>query len=231
ECREQSICEHFGMTESPACGRCDVCTDSVVVTPELEARQEAFEALSAGERATVIAAVGELSKPAGKTGIARALRGSRAKSLNKCGLLKISQHGALRGVDERAIVRCIEDCLDNGELVRKGNKYPTIWLPGKPVRASAPTPAPTKRAPKRGLGRAAPRAHYTPLQGALERFRQQKARELKWKPYMVFQKKTIVAIDERRPGSLEELERIPGLGNIKIERFGEDLLRLVEENP
>lgn len=236
ECREQSICEHFGMAESPPCGRCDVCTDNVVVTPELEARQEVIESLSAGERAIVIEAVGELSKPAGKTGIARALRGSRAKSLNKCGLLKISQHGALRGVDERAIVRCIEDCLDNGELVRKGNKYPTVWLPGKPVRAGnakakpAKRSAPAKRTTKRGL-KSAPRAYYTPLQGALERFRQQKARELKWKPYMVFQKKTIVAIDERRPESLQELETIPGLGNIKIERFGEELLRLVEENP
>lgn len=236
ECREQNICSHFGMSESPACGRCDVCTDSVVVTPELEARHESVDALSPGERAIVIAAVGELSKPAGKTGIARALRGSRAKSLNKCGLLKLSQHGALRGVDERAIVRCIEDCLDSGELVRKGNKYPTVWIPGKPVRARATDAAPKKaaakkRAPKRGLSKATTRAYYTPLQGALERFRQRKARELKWKPYMVFQKKTIVAIDERRPGSLKDLESIPGLGNIKIERFGDELLRLVEENP
>ena len=236
-CRERNICEHFGMTGSAACGRCDVCTQSVVVTPELEARHEAIEALSASERALVIAAVGELSKPAGKTGIARALRGSRAKSLNKCGLLKLPQHGALRGVDERAIVRCIEECLDNGELIRKGNKYPTIWIPGKTVRASTPASAPkpkpaaAKRATKGGLGKSATRAHYTPLQGALERFRQQKARELKWKPYMVFQKKTIVAIDDRRPSSLKELQTIPGLGNIKIDRFGKELLRLVEENP
>jgi ATP-dependent DNA helicase RecQ len=226
ECRERIICAHFGVEQAPACGRCDVCTGSVRGEGEA-ARAGPVATLSEAQVAIVIAAVGEMSKPAGKTAIARALRGSRAKNVNKCGLLKMSQHGALRGVEERAIVSAIEGCLQSGELVRKGNKYPTVWLPGKPVRVAKSEPG---AAPRRAT-RSRKRNSYSPLQGALERFRRDKARELKWKPYMVFQKRTMVALDDKRPGTLRELEAIPGLGKIKVERFGGEILELLRQNP
>ena len=31
----------------------------------------------------------------------------------------------------------IEDLLQQGRLARRGQKYPTVWLPNKPVRAPA----------------------------------------------------------------------------------------------
>jgi len=61
----------------------------------------------------------------------------------------------------------------------------------------------------------------------LERYRRRRARELKWKAFMVFQHKVIVAIDQQRPGSADALARIPGLGASRIARFGDDLLDLV----
>ena len=44
---------------------------------------------------------------------------------------------------------------------------------------------------------------------------------------MVFQRRTVVAIDRQRPTSLEALLRIPGLGPAKVERFGNDILDIV----
>lgn len=227
-CREQQICAHFGIEESPECGRCDVCTGTVIHS---DAPPPApFDALDEAQVAIVVAAVGELSKPAGKTGIARALRGSRAKTINKCGLLKISQHGKLRGVDERAIIAAIDQCLEEGTLVPKGSKYPTVWLPGKPVRSTSSEKNASPYAKPRSTKKRSSN-RYSMLQGALERFRKQKARELKWKPYMVFQKRTIVALDDERPRTLAALRSIPGLGHAKVERFGSEILRLVRENP
>ncbi len=240
ECREQQICVHFGVEDSPPCGRCNNCRGEHFEDEASAARREEVALLDDAGRALLLAAVDELSKPAGKTNIARALRGSRAKALNKCGLLKISQHGTLRDVEERVIVRTIEDCLSTGELVHKGNKYPTVWLPGKPVRqsnrdtASAESEAKQHTFKRRSFPKkksaTKSRAAYSLLQGALERFRKTKARQLKWKPYMVFQKRTLVALDEMRPTSLEELEAVPGLGRAKIDRFGEELLQLVREH-
>ena len=63
----------------------------------------------------------------------------------------------------------------------------------------------------------------------MENYRRRKARALKWKPYMVFQMKVILAVDERRPATLEELHKIPGLGAAKIDKFGADILDMVRE--
>jgi ATP-dependent DNA helicase RecQ len=53
------------------------------------------------------------------------------------------------------------------------------------------------------------------------------ARQLGWKPYMIFHNRTIVAIDRDRPDSHAALDRIPGLGAAKIARFGDELLAVV----
>ena len=44
---------------------------------------------------------------------------------------------------------------------------------------------------------------------------------------MVFQRNVLMAIDREEPDSLEALARIPGLGPMKLERFGEDILEIV----
>jgi ATP-dependent DNA helicase RecQ len=44
---------------------------------------------------------------------------------------------------------------------------------------------------------------------------------------MVFQLKVVLAIDREEPDSLAALAKIPGLGPVKIERFGADILELV----
>jgi len=45
--------------------------------------------------------------------------------------------------------------------------------------------------------------------------------------FAVFPKKVVNEIVNKRPGSIEELKDIPGLGNHKIEEFGEDIIKMV----
>jgi len=65
---------------------------------------------------------------------------------------------------------------------------------------------------------------------ALETYRKQTARRLRWKSYMVFPKSVIVALDKHRPTSVGELERIPGLGPTRIAKFGSDLVAIVRRH-
>jgi DNA helicase-2/ATP-dependent DNA helicase PcrA len=44
----------------------------------------------------------------------------------------------------------------------------------------------------------------------------------------VFTDKTLEAIAEEKPGSPAELQRISGIGPAKIERYGDDLLALLD---
>ena len=232
-CRQAILCEHFDPDKPhPACQCCDVCVpedplDGVV--PDHEPKQ--VQVLDDNVQSTIIAAVDRLRRPVGKRNLARALRGSRAKSLSRGGLLTLPEYGTLSDSSEDDIVATVDDLLREGRLARTGRKYPTVWIPGKPIRTrdggddaeDSPRPRQTlrRRAPSSGVGSMAPE---------LDRYRKGMAGRLKWKPYMVFQRKTIMAIDRERPTTLSDLAGIPGLGPAKIERFGEDILALVRRH-
>jgi len=222
-CRQVVLCGHFtGSDAHEACGRCDVCDGAVeLVELPAEAARSAAQVLDAAVQQTIVDAVGQLRRPVGKSKLAKALRGSRAKALKRYGLIDLPQHGTLKPHEEADIVATLDALLEDGRLVRKGVKYPTVWLPGRPVRATAAERA-ARPAAKRSR-----RPRYSPIARELENYRKRTARRLKWKPYMVFQRRVILAIDQKRPQTLADLERIPGLGQAKIERFGEDLLALV----
>ena len=124
--------------------------------------------------------------------------------------------------------RARDNLLGEGRLQRTGRKYPTVWMPGKPVRAR-------KSAGEDSQATSPRRTRSTNRYGgdiarALDNYRKRTARALGWKTYMVFQKKVMLAIDQQEPDSIEALARIPGLGPAKIERFGEDVLGLVRQH-
>jgi superfamily II DNA helicase RecQ len=47
---------------------------------------------------------------------------------------------------------------------------------------------------------------------------------------MIFQRKTILAIDKQRPATRDALSKIPGLGPAKIDRFGDDIIAVVRRH-
>ncbi|MEE2959597.1 MAG: ATP-dependent DNA helicase RecQ [Myxococcota bacterium] len=234
QCRQLVLCAHFDpQSEEPPCDRCDICGGEDIVAQHWEAYEETRpqKRVRPGENdgpldeealTLIVEAVGELNKPAGKTAIAKALRGSRSKAMNRAGLKDLTQHGQLKSHSERSIVEAIEALLTEGRLVHKGQKYPTVWVPNKAVRAPRPTGDPGEPPKKRNT-----RPRTTPLVQALENYRRKKSRELNWKPYMVFQRKAILALDRDCPEEYWQLEEIEGLGPAKIERFGEDILNMV----
>lgn len=235
-CRQVVMCAHFtGSDDHEACGDCDVCTpndplDGVTVEPVVREVTE----LPEHALVTIVEAVDRLRRPVGKGNLARALRGSKAKSLSRGGLLTLPEYGTLGEFDEASVVAAIEGLLRVGRLARKGRKYPTVWIPGKPVRSRSeiegdggeedgePGPSRTRARRSRRTSR-----RSDSIAPELDRYRKRVARRLKWKAYMVFQRRAIVAIDDARPTTLEQLEKIPGLGPAKIDRFGEDILALV----
>ena len=228
QCRHATLVAHFSGTLADAgCGHCDVCDAGgapLVSRDEAPVRPE-VSALPPEACDMIVAAVDRLSRPVGKTNLARALRGSRAKSLSRGGLLTLPEYGKLSDHDEASLVAAIESLIEGGRLARTGKKFPTVWIPGKPVRSRSPEPARSRSA---SAGR--PRGGAGPVARALDNYRKRQARALKWKSYMVFQRSVILAIDAAEPATLEALAAIPGLGPAKIERFGEDILALVREH-
>lgn len=84
-------------------------------------------------------------------------------------------------------------------------------------------------APDRKRGRCAdcPADRDEALFEALRAWRSDRARELKQPAYCVFTDVTLEAIAEQRPATVAALVAIPGIGQGKLDRFGQDVLALV----
>lgn len=54
-----------------------------------------------------------------------------------------------------------------------------------------------------------------------------KSKEENFKPFMVFSDKTLEELIEKLPKTKLELKEISGFGNVKIEKYGEDILKII----
>ena len=245
-CRQARLCEHFsGTPEAHRCEQCDGCTGESPATEFDESHEDAvapeLTELSETQLSSIVAAMDRLSRPVGRRDFARALRGSKAKSLSRGGLLMLPEYGSLAEIDEASVLGAIDQLLVRGTFVRTGKKYPRLWLAGKPQRQAAVGRSDGHSEDGAAPGRTAggsrsrsskrPSVRNTALAKALDGYRRREAKRLSWKTYMVFQKRVIVEIEAQRPQSLEALAEIPGLGPAKVERFGSDILELVRRYP
>lgn len=237
-CRQGIIAAWFSGDPGIPCGTCDVCdapsrVDTMVEQArsegraraagrtELRASHAAFE-VDEDQKDLVVAFVGNLKKPLGKRNVALGLRGSRAKALKRYKLDAIEGFGSLNAIPEPVVIRTIEELLEEGRLVRKGVKYPTVWLPEKRVRPVSTGSSTSKR----------PRP--TGLEAALRNLRQREARKRRWKPYVVFDDSTLAAMIAERPRDLQALGAIKGMGPTRVARYGAAILELIalhEDSP
>ena len=73
-----------------------------------------------------------------------------------------------------------------------------------------------------------PRGEPSPCVSRLKEWRLQRARADNVPPYVVFHDSVLQAIAAARPASLGELAQISGVGPAKLERYGDEVLALVE---
>ena len=70
-------------------------------------------------------------------------------------------------------------------------------------------------------------ADRSPLSNSLRAWRTARARADAVAPFIVFHDSTIEAIAARRPRSMAELRRVPGVGPMKLDRYGEEIIGVV----
>lgn len=98
-------------------------------------------------------------------------------------------------------------------------------LAGRPVRPPARAPRPA-----RSRARAAGAANGPPdgsVLSALKAWRLDVARAAAVPAYVVFNDRTLEAIASAKPRTRDELLALPGIGEVKVSRYGDDVLRLV----
>jgi ATP-dependent DNA helicase RecQ len=233
-CRPAAVRRYFGEEGVQPCGRCDLCLNPPVA---IDVTQAAQKALSAVHRL------------GGRFGRARLVDHLLGKTKDvtpwEAGL---STFGIGQELSPLAWRDLIEQLLFDGLLAEDANEgRPLIGL-GDPAEVKAVYRGERQvgvRRPPDGYdsgarsGRPRKRTRDTAdaiapedraLFEALRSWRRERAEEQQVPPYVVFNDRTLAEIARGRPASLPALAAVGGVGEGKLARYGQAVLKVVRDN-
>jgi protein required for attachment to host cells len=70
----------------------------------------------------------------------------------------------------------------------------------------------------------------TPLYKALRQYRYEKSREEKVKPYFLYNNAQMEDLIQHMPESLDELKQISGFGDVKCQKYGADIISIIDKH-
>ena len=228
-CRAAAVRRYFGEEGVEPCGQCDNCLDP----PEsIDVSVPAQKALAAAHR---------LGGRVGRVRIVDHLLGkTKDPSPSETAL---TTWGIGQDLDAKAWRDLIDHLLFEGLLCEDPNDgRPLIGL-GDPeaVRAvwrgelkvsmrrpSEPSSAPRQR--KRGREGPTLPSEAQALFEALRAWRRQTAHDQAVPPYVIFQDRTLADIALLRPATLADLSLANGVGQSKLDHYGQAVLKVVREN-
>ena len=220
-CRRQSLLTYFGEDPPPACGNCDNCLEPPETWDGTEVAQKALSCVwRTGQRF----GVGHLTD---------VLLGKPGERIVELGHDKLSTFGVGKELDERQWKSAFRQLVAGGYLDVDIDGYGSLRLSAgaRPVlrgaeRVSLRRERERKRPPK---ARFAISAHPAD-DGLFEQLRQLRsrlAREQNVPAYIIFPDATLRSIAGDRPQSLAQLNKVQGVGAVKLERYGEAVLDVV----
>jgi len=240
-CRRRQLLAHFGEPHPGNCGNCDVCTGEVVMEDAtLEARKLLSAAVRTGERfgahhlADIVTGAStdkvlerrHQNLPTFGAGAdhPRPYWLSLAQDLTGAGFL-------VRGEERLSGLRLTQ----RGRLLLAGKE--SFLAPHRPERGpaagsrrrKAAAAVPESADGDLGLAPAGPSADPEGLFQCLKRLRLRLAKARDVPPYVVFSDKTLRAIAASQPTTAAGFLRCPGVGERKLDAYGEEFLRAVRE--
>jgi ATP-dependent DNA helicase RecQ len=232
-CRAAAVRRYFGELDVAPCGHCDRCLHPPI---GVEITKAAQKALSAVHRLGGRFGRGRLvDHLLGKT---KDVRPEEA-TLSTFGVGKDMSEGAWRGlIDQLLFEGLLAETPNDGrplitladpEAVRavyRGERRLTVL---KAPASSPAAEAPAGRRRKEGPDDLAPEAQA--LFEALRTWRREEAARQHLPPYFIFSNDTLAQIARVRPGSPADLLGVEGVGQGKLERYGEAVLSVVGSAP
>ena len=227
-CRRQVLLQYFGETLALPCGNCDSCLEPVTTWDGTIATQKALSAVRrTGERY-------------GQSYLIDLLLGQTNERMARAGHDRLPTFGVGADLDRRAWQSVFRQLVAGGFLevdvdgfggmrlagdaakVLRGERTLELRHDPTPVRGGRRTREASK-APSAGLDDDADRALFE----ALRTRRRELAKAGGLAPFMVFPDRTLLELATRRPTDKTELETIHGIGQAKLERWGEDFLAVI----
>lgn len=213
-CLRSYILAYFG--EAPLAGGCDNCSNCNDRTELADITVEAQKILSCVVR---------LKERYGISLIADVLKGAKNKKIRQLGVDTLSVYGLLKEYPLQEIKDMINRLIATGYLCLTGSEYPVVKLTGEGVAVLKNEAKVWQKTARKPL----PIATDNSLFELLRALRKSIADRLGVPPYVVFADSTLKEMCQYCPTDRQALRSIKGVGESKLERYGDDFLRVIRQ--
>ena len=225
-CRRQTLLRYFSEELPKPCGNCDNC---LLPPATWDGTDAARKALSCAYRA---------SQRFGAHHLIDILLGRNSERMDRLGHRHLSTYGIGRDLDEKQWLSVFRQLITLGYLQvdHEGHGALKLTEAARPILRGEASLLLRRDEEKRlaRRGGATPTALADPdnhrLWEALRQLRKQLAETQGVPPYVIFQDAVLMEMIERRPANLSALGQLSGVGVRKLERYGEDFLRVIHRH-
>ena len=231
-CRHQTILRYFGEQHPGHCGQCDNCLSPVDTWDATQAVQMALSCVyRTGQRFGVVHLID-------------VLLGRNTPKIQQFNHQTLSTYGIGKGMTQAQWSSVYRQLVAAGYLASDIEAYGGLKLAesAKPVlkgeaevwlRRDLEVETATRKVSKAERGSRAKEGYEEvaddPLWHALKAKRMELAKEQGVPPYVIFHDSTLLEMLNQKPDSLTELSRITGVGQAKLDRYGDAFLEVLED--
>jgi ATP-dependent DNA helicase RecQ len=228
-CRRQVLLGYFGEELPEPCGNCDVCLNP----PErMDGTDAARKALSCVYR---------VGSRFGIKHVVDVLRGAETERMRQLGHDQLSTYGIGKEFSDTEWTSIIRQLIHRGYLLQDIANYSVLKLTeaARPVlkgelQVELARPRirakPAAKLPKAKAGQVSLQPGDEPLFDALRVLRRRLAAEQGVPPYVVFGDVTLIEMARLRPTNRDALLGITGIGQTKLERYGDAFLEVIRND-
>lgn len=212
-CLQQYILNYFGETSS-LCNRCGNCLDDREI---VEVTTEAQMVLSCLKR---------MGENYGKQMLMKVLAGSKEQKLQALGFGHLSTYGLMKNQSQKETMQLIEYLISNGYLLTINGEYPVLKVTERGIQVLKGQESVYRKEPKK-VQQLSDEETDT-LFEVLRELRTDLASEAGVPPYVVFSDSTLKEMSRIRPSSRLEMLQIKGVGQSKLDKYGEAFLSRIK---
>lgn len=231
QCLRKYMLEYFGeRTKWHTCHNCSSCKGRATLRDMTE------------EGRAICKAIADTEERYGSSMIASVVCGDRTERILRSGFHRLSVFGILQRLDQKDVKSLIQHLISRGFLDSSGGKYPILSLTSKgyellqgrghivEVREEVMSASRMSRAKNTSRGA---QVHGTfqkeSLFEALRKCRRQLAEEQRVPPYRILQDTVLIDMSQRQPTTLAELGEVKGIGDVKLQKYGLQFLKVIHE--
>ena len=222
-CRRQVLLNYFSEFSDSACGNCDICLDPPKMVDGLVIAQK------------VLSCILRLSQQASSQYVIDVLRGKQLRKLQEVGHHQLSTYGIGKDKSDSYWANIINQLIHKGLIRVDITAHAALRLTeaARPVlKGDVAVQLAVPRLefkPDKKKAKHAPANYDRTLFTRLKHLRKVLAEENEVPPYVVFSDATLVDMACKLPTSKNTMLDVSGVGQTKLERYGEAFIQLISD--